>query len=90
MCHIWYKKVQAKSVQYQPNIFINSQLVSCVSTGRSFKYLGRYFDFQMSSLMYKSEPTDMINIILAQIDQLPLHSKYKALLHSRHLLSKMS
>ena len=32
----------------------------------------------------------MTNTILAQIDQLPLHPKYKILLYSRHLLSKIS
>ena len=74
MCPICYEKVQPKSIQYQPKPFINSQLVPCVGTGSSFKYLGRYFDFQMSNY----------------IDQLPLHPKYKILLYSRHLLLKIS
>ena len=84
------KQVRTKSVQYQPKLFINSQLVPCVSTGSSFKYLGRCFDFQMSNYMHKSELINMTNTILAQIDQLPLHPKYKMLLYSRHLLSKIS
>ena len=84
------KNVRTKSVQYQPTLFINSQLVTCVSTGISFKYRGRYFVFQMSNYMHKSELTDMRNTILVQIDQLPLHPKYKILLYSRHLLSKIS
>ena len=84
------KKVRTKSVQYQPKLFINSQLVPCVSTGSSYKYLGRYFDFQMSNYMHKSELIDMTNTILAQIDQLPLHPKHKIILYSRHLLSKIS
>ena len=84
------KKVRTKSVEYQPKLFINSQLVPCVSTGSSFKYLGRYFDFQMSNYMHKSELIDMTNTTLAQIYQLPLHPKYKSLLYSRHLLSKIS
>jgi len=68
------KKVRTKSVQYQPKLFLNSQLVPCDSTGSSFKYLGSYFDFQMSNYMNKSELIDMTNTILA----------------SRHLLSKIS
>ena len=32
----------------------------------------------------------MMDTILAQIDQLPLHPKYKVLLYSRHLRSKIS
>ena len=75
MCHIWYEKVRTKLVQYQPKFFINSQLVPCVSTDSSFKYLGRYFDFQMSNYMHKSELIDMTHTILAHIDQLPLHPK---------------
>ena len=84
------KKVRTKSVQYQPKFFIKSQLVPCVSTDSSFRYLGRYFDFQMSSLMHKSELIHMMNTILAQIDQFPLHPEYRVLLYSRHLLSKIS
>jgi len=84
------KKVRTKSVQYQPKLIINSQLVPCVSTGSCFKYRGRYFDFQMSNYMHKSELIDMTNATLAQIDRLPLHPKYKILLYSRHLLSKIS
>ena len=84
------KKVRTKSVPYQPKLFINSQLVPCVSTGSSFKYLGRYFDIQMSNYKHKSQLIDTTNTILAQIDHLPLHPKYKILLYSRHLLSKIS
>jgi len=84
------KKVRTKSVQYQPKLLINSQLVPCVSTGSSFKYLGRYFDIQMSNYKHKSQLIDTTNTILAQIDHLPLHPKYKILLYSRHLLSKIS
>ena len=61
------KIVRTRSVQYQPKLFINSQLVSCVSTDRYFKCLGD-FNFQMSILIGKSELIDMMNTILAQID----------------------
>ena len=84
------KKVRTKSAQYQPKLFVNSQLVPCASTGRSFKYLGRYFVLQMSNYMHKYEIIDIRNTILVQIDQLPLHPKYKILSYSRHLLSKIS
>ena len=46
--------VRTKSVQCLPKLFIKSQLVPCVSTDSSFKYLGRYFDFPISTLMHKS------------------------------------
>ena len=34
------KKVRTKSVQFQPKLFISSQLVPCVSTDSSFKCQG--------------------------------------------------
>ena len=40
--------------------------------------------------MHKSKLTAELNKILSQIDLLPLHPKYKILLYSRHLLSKIS
>ena len=43
------KKVRAKSVQYQPEIFIKSQQVPGVRTDSSFKCLSKYFGFQMSN-----------------------------------------
>ena len=84
------KKATTKSIQYQPKLFINNQLIPRVDNGDSFKYLGRYFDFGMTNSMHKSKLTAELNKILSQIDLLPLHPKYKILLYSRHLLSKIS
>ena len=68
------KKLRTKSVQYQPKLLINSQLVPCASTDSSFKNPGRYFNFQMRDLRHKSKLIDMMNTSLAQIYQLPLHN----------------
>ena len=84
------KKATTKSIQYQPKLFINNQLIPRVDNGNSFKYLGRYFDFGMTNSMHKSKLTAELNKILSQIDLLPLHPKYKIVLYSRHLLSKTS
>ena len=40
--------------------------------------------------MHESKLTAKLNKILSQTDLLPLHPKYKILLYSRHLLSKIS
>jgi hypothetical protein len=58
--------------------------------GKSFRYLGRYFDFNMSDEEHKSELLDVFNDIMNKINELPLHPKNKILLYSRYLLSKMS
>ena len=56
--------------------------------GKSFRYLGRYFDFNMSDEDHKSELYDTLTNILYEIDNLPLHQKNKILLYSRYVLSK--
>ena len=87
---IGVKKATTKSIQFQPKLFINNQLIPCVDNGYSFNYLGRYFDFGMTNSMHKSKLTAELNTILSQVDILPLHPKYTILLYRHHLLSNIS
>ena len=41
------KKFSARSMQFQPKLFINKEIVPSVKSGESFRYLGRYFNFEM-------------------------------------------
>ncbi|CAB4022313.1 Hypothetical predicted protein [Paramuricea clavata] len=84
------RKQLTKSIQYLPKLFINNCLVPRVELGKSFRYLGRYFDFNMSDEDHKSEVYDTLTNILNEIDDLPLHPKNKILLYSRYVLSKIS
>jgi hypothetical protein len=84
------RKESTKSVQYLPKLFLNNSLVPRIEIGKSFSYLGRYFDFKMSDEDHKSEVYDTLTNILKQIDDLPLHPKNKILLYSRYVLSKIS
>ena len=84
------KKHSSKSIQYQPKLFVNNQLVPRIEMGKSFCYLGRYFNFNMSDERHKSELCDLFNDIMSKIDELPLHPRNKILLYSRYLLSKIS
>ena len=84
------RKQITKSIQYLPKLFINNCLVPRVELGKSFRYLGRYFDFNMSDEDHKSELYDTLTNILNEIDNLPLHPKNKILLYSRYVLSKIS
>jgi hypothetical protein len=87
------KKHSSKSIQYQPKLFINHLLVPCTEIGESFRYLGRYFNFNMSGEKHKSEICilfNMFNNIISKIDELHLHPRNKILLYSRYLLSKIS
>ena len=84
------KKELTKSIQYLPKLFLNNCLVPCVELGKSFRYLGRYFDFNMSNEDHKSEVLNTFTDVLNEIDELPLHPKNKILLYSRYVLSKIN
>ena len=84
------KKDTTKSVQYLPRLFLNNLLVPRVQIGESFRYLGRYFNFNMSDENHKSELLDTFTDILNKTDELPLHPKNKIILYSRYVLSKIS
>ena len=84
------KKHSSKSIQYQPKLFINHLLVPRIEIGESFRYLGLYFNFNMSDEEHQSEIFDLFNNIVSKIDDLHLHPQNKILLYSRYLLSKIS
>ena len=84
------KKHSPKSVQYQPKLFTNHLLVPRTETGESFRYLGRYFNFNMSDEKHQSDICDLFNNIISKIDELNLHPRNKILLYSRYMLSKIS
>ena len=84
------RKQSSRSVQYKPKLFINHLLVPRIEIGESFRYLGRYFDFNMSDAKHQSEICDLFDDIISRIDKLPLHPQNKILLYSRYLLSKVS
>ena len=84
------KKQLTKSIQYLPKLFVNTHLVPRIEIGKSFRYLGRYFNYDMSDQEHKSELLDVFDDIMNKIDELPLHPKDKILLYSRYLFSKIS
>ena len=47
------KKFSSRSLQYEPNVFVNNKTVPAVKSGESFKYLGRYFNFEMDNKAHK-------------------------------------
>ena len=83
------KKELTKSIQYLPKLFLNNCLIPRVELGKSFRYLGRYFDFNMSNEDHKSEVLNTFTDVINEIDELPLHPKNKILLYSRYVLSKI-
>ena len=84
------QKHSTKSIQYKPKLLINNKHVPRIEIGESFRYLGRYFDFNMSDEKHKSESYELFSNTISKIDELPLHPQNKILLYSRYLLSKIS
>ena len=84
------KKVLTKSVQYLPKLLINNGLIPTIQMVESFKYLGRFFDFDMSDQEHKSELMSLIDELMSDIDHKPLHPKNKLILYNRYVLSKIS
>ena len=84
------KKSLTKSMQYLPRLLIDNKLIPATKIGESFRYLGKYFDFNMSDKDHKQELITLLEDIMSEIDLKPLHPKNKILLYSRYLLSKFS
>ena len=83
------RKLCTKSVQYLPKLLINGVLIPCVEMGESFRYLGRFFDFNISN-QHMSELSSLVQDLMNDIDIKPLHPKQKLLLYSHYVLSKLS
>ena len=90
-CHSFgIKKVGSIAKQIQPKLYLNKTYVKPIKTGKSFIYLGRYFDFQISSNGHKSFLTSELNKLLEAVHKLPLHPKDKLLIYQCYILSKLS
>ena len=84
------KKFSSRSLQYEPKLFINNEIVPAVKYGDSFKYLGRYFNFEMNNEIHKEKLKSSLPDMLTRIDALPVLPKNKLLLYQRYILSKLS
>ena len=90
MCDIWDQKFSSRPLQYEPRLFINTELVPTVRSGESFKYLDRYFNFEMGNEILKEKLKFSLSDMLCRIDALLVLPKNKILLYQRYILSKFS
>ena len=79
------KTFSSSSVQFQPKLLINSEVIPPVKQGESFKFLGRYFNFDMNNKDHKDIALPNLQTILKAIDSLRIHPKNKLLLYDRYL-----
>ena len=84
-CHSFgIKKSGTSSKQFQPNLFVNNELIPPVKQDELFTCLGRHFDYKMTNNQHKDDLlSDTKNImkkkkniyIYIYIDDLSLHPK---------------
>ena len=84
------KKSQTSSTQYLPKLLINQTKVPTVENGKSFKYLGRIFNFSMNNMDHKSEVLELVTNLMRKIDKIPCHPRNKLQLYHRFVLSKIA
>ena len=80
----------SNTVQTQPKLFVNNEYIPPVSRDEDFEYLGRFFNYAMDNKSHKQILLDNTEEMMKTIDKLPLHPKYKILIYSRYVLSKLS
>ena len=83
-------KLGSTAKQIYPKLFVNGEIISALKENESFKYLGRYYNFDMSNENHKKILIEEVEDILSIIAELPLHPKHKLDLYNRYLLSKIS
>ena len=84
------EKGNTAAKQTFPKLFVNSEQIPVVKKNESFKYLGRYFNFEMDNCNHKHKLLEIIKNVLNKIDMLPLHPKFKLEIYQKYLLSKIS
>ena len=70
------KKFSTSSLQFQPMLLINSELIPPVKQGEPFKYLGKYFNFDMDNEYHKDLVNSNLQTMLKTIDSLNIHPGY--------------
>ena len=66
------KKSSTAAVQFEPHLMISGQKIPTVKHGKSFKYLGKSFNFGMKLHQIKEELESKFEKYLYEIDRLPL------------------
>ena len=84
------KKSSTSSTQYLPKLLKDQSVVPTVEAGKSFRYLGRYFNFSMDNIDHKSEVLGLVSDLMGKIDKIPCHPKNKLQLCHRFVFSKIS
>ena len=83
-------KTVTRSVWFKPKLFLLREQVPTVDMDKSFKYLGRWYNFEMVNAEHEANIIQLTNDILMKTDGLPLHPENKISLYSQYLHAKLS
>ena len=83
-------KFSIRSLQFQPKLLVDSKSVPTVKNSESFKYLGRFFNFEMNNKGHQDLLLSSLHDMLQTVDSLHIHPKNTLLLYHRYILSKVS
>ena len=84
------KKTITRSMQFKQKLFLLREQVPTVDMDKRYKYLGRWYNFEMDKAKHKANIIQLTNVILMKIDSLLLHPRNKILLYLRYLHTKLS
>ena len=84
------RKSSSSSTLYLPRLIINHETVPTVDIGKSFRYLGRHFNYTMDNQVHMSEALELLSDLMKKIDDLSCHPKNKLIIYHRYVLSKLS
>ena len=88
-CTFGIKKNGQKSSQFKPYLRISGQMIPCIEMGERFRYLGKYFSFDMSPDKVKEELLLEITNLMGKIDRVLLHPHKKLRIISLYVYSKI-
>ena len=84
------KQFSTCSIQFQPKLFINKEIVPSVKSGESCRYCGRYFNFEMDDKDHKVQIQSCLLDMLQRIDSFTVLPANKLHLYHFWVLSKLS
>ena len=89
MFHLRYKKIII-FINTISSLADNTSTVPTVDIGKSFKYLGRHFNYTMDNQVHMTEAHELLSDVMKKIDDLSCQSKNKLIIYHRYVLSKLS
>ena len=84
------KKFSSQALQFQPKLLTISEVVPPVKKDKSFKYLVRFFNFDMDNNDHKDFLMSNLHALLKKIATLNIHPRNKLLLYDPYVLAKIS